>query len=483
MDVAAMIAGIGLTLFLAKLAEELILRLGVPGLIGPLIVGMFLSNTPLKSEYSFSPFLFLVGLSFATFLLGAGELAFRVTEVDKTKLIKGVILFIVPFVVALLMLIPFIDWRYAFLLSAAMAMTSTPRIYGILSHAGLVHEAGELLIASSVTELTGLIAIQYFTTYNIVSIVAIIIFLIIFIKVGKRLIRLILKIEEDFIARELPLSLLISTTVAISYIAEVFGLNNAVMSLLLGVVAGEYLAERPWIKRKYAIITHSFFEPLFFVGAGMNVSIVLAFHVLVIIIATNFVVALVKVITGNKLGWSTKLSLATNLKGGIDSAVLASAWRRGVLPLDLYSSAILTITLNTLILSIMYRNKIVKRGIKVCELQLDRAALDPSDPLTIAYEMLRNREAVVVVDIDNWPIGYVTAADLLKVPFEELDKWRVIDVYREGIPVIHCEEPLYKILFLFEEEEADPVIAVVKEHIGYVGSIYPLQAFRALREL
>ncbi len=482
MDVASMIAGVGLTLFLAKLAEELVLRYGLPGLLGPLSVGILLSHTPLKNEYYFSPFLFLVGMSFTSFLLGAGELAYKLLEVDRKDFLKGVVLFAVPFVVATAILYPFVGPRTAALIGSTMAMSSTPRLYGVLSHVGLLHEAGDALIASSVSEVAGLIVVQYLTTYNILTIVAILILIVFFVEFGKRLFRRLMKLEEDFTAKELPLSLLISITISVSYLSELLGFNNAVMSLLLGVLAAEYLAERPWIRKRYAIITHSFFEPLFFVGAGLSVTFNIDPKVMSMVVLANFATVVTKLLLGKAFKWKNKVALASAIKGGIDSALLASAWRRGVLPSDLFSAAILTITLNTFVLASFFRGK--KRGgyVRACDLELDRAALDPSEPLSVAYEMLKTREAVVVVDVNNWPIGYLTATDLLRVPFEELDQWRVIDVYREGVPVIYCDEPINKILSVMEED-VGPVIAVVKEHIGYVGSLYPVQVLKLVEKM
>ncbi|UXD22073.1 hypothetical protein IPA_01350 [Ignicoccus pacificus DSM 13166] len=483
MDIAPMIAEVGLTLFLAKLAEELVLRFGLPGLLGPLTVGILLSETPLRAEYSFSPFLFLVGISFTAFLLGSGELAFQLMEAGRRAFLKGIFLFLISFIPIASVLCLVLGWRLGLLLAAAIAMTSTPRIYGMLSHSGLLHQAQDVLVVSSVTELAGLIVIQYLTTMNFMSLITILLIIIFFIKLGKRMFRKIMQIEEDYSAKELPLSMLIAITISVSYLSELLGFNNAVMSLLLGVLAAEYLAERPWIKKRYAIITHSFFEPLFFVGAGINVNFNVNSHILAIIIAMNLFNALLKVIGGKVLGWSFDISLATAVKGGIDSALLASAWRRGVLPQDVFSAAILGITLNTFIFAFKYRGKPKRGYIRVCELPLDRAAVDPSEPLSTAYEMLKTRQAVVVVDVDNWPIGYLTAADLLKVPFDELDKWRVIEVYREGVPVLHCTEPVNRVITLFEEEEVGPVIAVVKEPIGYVGSLYPTQALKLVEKM
>ncbi len=483
MDVPMMVAGVGLLLFLAKIAEEVVLRLGLPGLLGPLTVGMLLSLTPLRSEYYFSPFLFLVGLSFTSFLLGAEELGTKLMEAGKKAIVRGLILFSVPFTITYLMLNMFMSWRLAALLAGTMAMTSTTRIYSLLRHSGLSEKAEEVLVASSVAEMAGLLVVQYATVTSVLPLIATFITMVAIIKFGEKAFSKIVELEENFSAKELPLALLISLTISISYLAEVLGANSAIAAMLLGVLASEYLMERPWIKKRYSVVTHSFFEPLFFVGTGLATKLILSPKWLIVVGLATVASGAAKVLIGILFGWEPLVAMATAVKGGVDSALLAAAWRKGIIPRDLFSTAIIMITINTFVLASNYRGSPAKGYKKVCELELDRAAVDLSEPLSVVAEMLKDRPAVVVVDALNWPIGYVTSADLLDFKKEELDKHVVFEVYHEGVPVFRCEDSVNKIIAMHEEIEESPVIAVVKEHVGYVGSLYVNKLLRLIREL
>ena len=479
----ALIAGIGVLLLLAKFAEDLALKIGVPGLVGPLAVGILLSQTFLKSEYYFSPFLFVVGLNFTSFLLGVEELGTKIEEVGKNAILKGVVLFALAYIVSLLILINIMKMRQASLIAASMAMTSTTRIYSLLRHTGLTSYE-EVLLVSSVAEVLGMAIAQLSISPSMINVITIVALILFTIKAGERLFRKLIEFEENFAARELPLSIILSMVISVSYFAQLLGLNSAIMALLLGILASEYLNERPWIKKRLAIITHSFFEPLFLVGAGLSITFTFSPLLLVIILIANFASALVKVLIGMKYGWEKKVSLATAIKGGVDSAILAAAWRRGFLDVQAFSAALITITLNTFLLALMFRSGKRRGGyVKVCDLELDRAVVDLTEPLSTVIEMLKERPAVVVVDAVNWPIGYISAMELIDIPKEELENLRAVDVYVEGVPVMRCEDPVNKIILLHEELEESPVVAVVKEGIGYVGSLYPTKVLKVLEAL
>ncbi len=478
----ALIAGIGILLLLAKFAEDLVLKAGLPGLIGPLAAGILLSATPLRIEYKFSPFLFIVGLSFASFLLGVEELGTKIEEISKDTIVKGVMIFSIVFIMTFAILVLYLKPRVAALLASTMAMMSTTRIYALLKHTGLVGYE-EVLIVSSVVEVLGMIVAQLSINPNLFNIVNLIAIIIITIRFGEKVFRKVFEIEENFAARELPLSIILAMVISVSYIAQLIGVNSAIMALILGIMVSEYLNERPWIKKRIRVITHSFFEPLFLVGAGLSVTFAFSSHLLMLVLIANFVAALAKVIIGMRFGWERRVALATAIKGGVDSAILVAAWGKGVLSTKVFSAALITITLNTFLLATAFRGKKRSGYMKVCDLELDRAVVDLTEPLSTIVRMLKDRPAVIVVDALNWPIGYITAMELIDIPKEELNKLRAIDVYHEGVPVLRCKDPVNKIILLHEELEESAVVAVVKEEIGYVGSLYPTKVIKVLEAL
>ncbi len=477
-----LLAGIGVLLLIAKFAEDLTLKAGLPELVGPLAAGILLSQTPLKVEYKFFPFLFAAGLNFVAFLLGAEELGSKVEEVSKATVVKGTIIFSLTFLVSFAILLTALDVRTSALLASTMAMTSTTRIYSLLKHTGLVGYE-EVLIASSVSEVLGMLVAQFSVNPNPLNIAVLIFVTILIVTVGEKVFRKVFELEENFAARDLPLSMILAMVISVSYFAQLFGVNSAIMALILGIMASEYLNERPWIKKRIRVITHSFFEPLFLIGAGLTVTFNFSSNLLALIIMTNFIAALTKVMVGVNFGWEKRVALATAIKGGVDSAILMAAWKRGMLNNNVFSTAIITITLNTFLLASIFKGKKRVGYMKVCDMELDRAVVDLSEPLDTVVRMLKERPAVVVVDVLNWPIGYITAMEIIDVPKEDLKRLRAVDVYHEGVPVMRCNDPVNKIILLHEELEESPVVAVVKEGIGYIGSLYPTRVIKVLEAL
>lgn len=480
------ISMIGLTLLLAKAAEELTLKLGLPSLLGPLSLGLLGSQlTQLKEEYRYAPLLFVVGLNFTAFLLGSEELGKLIREVKGRHVIKGTIFFLVPFAISFALLQTSLDFKSSILLATIFSMPSTLRAYTLLKHVEL-ENFEEVLTILSVSEITAVTIIFLLSLKNVLMLIIVSIGLIITIRYGTVVFRKVLEAEEQFLAKELPLTLIISMVLTLGYASESFGLNSAVVSLLLGVLASEYLAERPWLTSKLKTINHSLFEPLFFVGSGALVNFAtVTYPTLLLLITTNFIVALVKTMMIKWWsGWRWRYSALTSVKGGIDTALLASQYKVNGISLDLYSSSITVVTLNTLTFGSLAVTR--KRGRKValrfCDLKLVRAAVELSEPLTSALKMFEEGiEAVVVVDAANWPVGYLSAADVLHLK-DKADKVRVYEVYREGVPVFDCEDRLTKAMVLEEEIDEYPVIAVVKGSFGYFGSVQTRAVLKKLAE-
>ena len=486
MEAAKIISLIGITLLVAKVAEEVVLKIGFPSLLGPLGVGLMMSKlTIIKEEYNYAPLLFVAGLNFTAFLLGSEELGSLLRDVRGEHVYKGFVAFFVPFFVAYASLEQGLSSSEALLLSATFAMPSTLRIYSILRHVEL-ENFEEILIISSVSEIIGITLILLMAVENYVELVIIFVSILILLKYGRKAFRKLLEAEEAFLAREFPLAVLISAILSLGYASEVLGFNSAATSLFLGIISSEYLVERPWILNKLKTINHSLFEPLFFVGSGALVQFnLIDLRTFLILAVANFVVIMIRsAMVKRWSGWRWRHSLLATVKGGIDTALMASQYKIHKLTTDTYSSAITIITLNTFLLGSLAIVKKTKRGaFTFCDFELIRAAVELSEPLEDALKIFESGiDAVVVVDLSNWPVGYLLAADVVGLKEEDLKKMKVYEVYREGVPVFRCEDKVSRVITLDEEIEKYPVVAVVKEGIGYFGSVYTSAVLKKLAE-
>ncbi len=488
MEFSLVMSLIGLTLLLAKLAEELTLKAGLPYLLGPLTLGAFLSVVPaFKEEYEFAPILFTIGLNFTAFLMGTEDLGFTIKNVDRGRFKEALKLFLSPFLVSLCVLSPFMDPNYSILISAIFAMPSTIRINSLLKHIEL-DGFEEFLTIAEIAEIIATVLLYSLLVIERKFFILTLFFILLILRYGEELFKRFFEYEEKFLARELPLSFIIAMILVLGYASEQAGLNSALVSLIMGIVASEYLIERPWLKSKLRTINHSFFEPLFFVGSAALINpFSLDMRLTAILILDNFLLSAVKAYVVKRMtGWSWRTSFLTTVKGGIDTAILASQYRIGKLPSELYSGSIATVLLNTFVIGSLAikKEKKSKSLPKFCDLELERAAVDLSVTLREVLEMMKNgRDTVVVVDVSNWPIGYVTINDVLRFDKEELDNVRVYEVYRDGIPVFDCEDNIGKVLAVEEEIEEYPLVAVVKRNLGYVGSVQTTKVFKKLIEL
>ena len=479
---------IGLTLLLAKLAEELALKIGLPHLLGPLTLGLFASFFPtFKEEYKFAPLLFTVGLNFTAFLMGTEDLGVALRDLERDLLARASLLFAIPFLTSLAVLIPILDLKNAFLLSAIFAMPSTIRISSLLKHVEL-EGFEEFLTVAGLAEIMATVLIYSLLVVELKFLAFTSILVIIGLRYGEKLFRRFFEYEEMFLARELPLSFIIALILLLGYASEVAGLNSAVVSLIMGIIASEYLMERPWLKSKLKAINHSFFEPLFFVGSGALINpFSITLRLTPILVLDSFVVTLIKALLVRRMtNWNWRTSLITTAKGGIDTALLASQYKIGKFPPSLYSESILTILLNTFVIgSLAVKRKGKGKTLpKFCDMELERVAVDLSQTLDEVLELMRDgREAVAVIDASNWPIGYVTITDLLGLSESDLKRLRVYEVYREGLPVFECEDSIGKVISVEEEIEEYPLIAVVKDNFGYYGSVPSAKVLKRLAEL
>ncbi|ALU12638.1 hypothetical protein EYM_05985 [Ignicoccus islandicus DSM 13165] len=473
---------------MAKLAEELALKIGLPHLLGPLVLGILMSFFPaFREEYKFAPLLFTVGLNFTAFLMGTEDLGLSLRNVNRGYLLRGLVLFFAPFLASLALLASAIDFKDALLLSVIFAMPSTIRISSLLKHVEL-EGFEDFLIIDEIAEVIAILSLYLFIVFD-VKVLALTVFLAVASVIyGEKFFKRFFEYEEKFLAKEFPLSFMIALILLVGYASESIGLNSAVVSLMMGLVASEYLIERPWLKSKLKAVNHSFFEPLFFVGSSVLVNpFAILSRVAPILIVANFSVVLIKAVIVRLItGWNWRTSLLTTVKGGIDTALLASQFKIGKLSQELYSASIATVLLNTLSIgSLAIKKKRKPQSLpKFCDLELERVAVDLSQTLWEAFEILKDgREAVVVIDASNWPIGYVELKDVIGLSESELKKLRVYEVYHEGVPVFDCNDSIGKVIAVEEEIEEYPLVAVVKGDFGYYGSVSSTKVLKKLAEL
>ncbi len=433
-------------IFLAKLAEDLSVRFGMPSFLGPMLLGVIVGKSlPLGDFY----FLASLGAVFLIFFAGVEEVG--EVKVDRRILFNGLLMFIVPFL-SILAVLGINDKSLQ--VATILSMVGAGVLVKLLLEMRIGKEGSTVLMSSIVAEAIGLLTFSYLEK-GIVNLILGSALVIVILKVGERTFKYFMEREEMMFAKEFPLALVFSMLVIISMVSEAFGIASVLSALLLGMLTSDYLIERPWLLRKLKTVNEFFFEPFFFftVGSGMVLSFTPTIVILALVaLASRFIVSYL-------LFKDKKLALATLAKGGADSSLLLKANLSG----ELYTSTLSVIMLGAAIPSILSGKVRIKEAY-VCQLPLDTAYVKLNDKLRRAYELLKiGRDGVVVVDDELRPVGFISPSHLLGIKEELMDELEVWEAYQHGVPVIKCYMSVRKLSEIKDELLHYPVIAVVED--------------------
>ncbi len=482
MDIVEAAAALGLILLVAKLGEGLMERLGLPTFAGALLAGLLVGPAVLglvshEVLRGLQPLLSL-GIVFTLFLAGAEELSNpAMLKVPIRELILSALGFTVSSlaVMALGYFVLGVGLQGSFVLAVAMSIISL----GPLTKLALYTEPGlafTLLRVGLVSEVIGMSLFNYvlrgFSLPLLASTVAVVVAVIV---VGRVLLDRVLEGFEKLVhAREAPFAFIVALVIAGSYLAEHVGFNAAVTALLLGMFASEYLAKRPAYLERIRAFTYGFMEPLFFAGVGLWATRISPQPLLLalLLVACH---AAPKLFVGRLLGLTGRTPLMLLAKGGIDAAMLLSGLHTGVLADSIYTAAVVAILVSTMASTLSVPRAKVGPELwrkRLRELELEKNIVLYNQPAIYAASIVASKGAVVVVDENLRPRGYIVAEDLVWFGPKELERISAEACSRPEVPVVEANRRLVDVVSDYSLVMA-PIIAVVDEEGCVIGTLTP----------
>ncbi len=472
---------LGVILLFAKLFEEFFKRIGFPSFLGAILAGILIGRAGLNLldpvESRELSLLINIGISFLLFIAGLEELAdLDLSIINKRTFISAILNLLVPAMGVTLFLIYIfnIDLILALGIGVLLGLISVgPLTKGLIDGGIIASPIGmRLLIIGIISEVAGILMFNSLLNLNLLSIALSVIFIVLTYRVGKILFKVLEdKIDRLFVAGEFSFALIVSMILILGYTAEYAGFNAALISLLLGIAASNYLKERPDHIEKLRAFTFGFFEPLFFAGIGLYMTR-LSIDLLGIALAILAILISLKVITGYIAVRSLKYSLSLLSKGGVDAALLLALYptlTANNVP-ELYSVSLLVMVTSSILSSMAFigsklsrKKKFKPWSLKISDLMVIGGWVSEDDKISTITKLLLIYPGVVVVDRDSRPIGFITPHDIMYVDPENFERVKASEIYRWPVPIIDKNSSILKALDMFHKTDV-PVAAVVDEN-------------------
>ncbi len=483
-DVVHAAVMVGALLFASKIGEEAAERLGYPGFLGSILVGLILSGAVLNivtpRELESALLLFIIGINFTLFLAGVEELSNPDLLKPRPKeLIVSLLLLAIPTLAVAVF--AYEAWHLtpeaSYALGVSMAIVSAGPLAKILLARGRMGDReASLMRIGLLAEVGGLIAFNTLVQgFTLVKLVETIIFVIAVYAIGRRYLdNLFILVERHMHVKEAPFAIIVSLVTMTGYLAEMLGFNAAVTALLLGVFSSEYMEIRPFYLERIKAFTYGFLEPLFFIGIGIYAvrpslgDLTYALAILALASAPKLAIA-------RRLGIEMRDSLVLLAKGGVDAALLLSLLDTGLIDSRVFTASLIALLASTIISSSFQRIQarepdILRRRLK--DIDLDMDIVEDSESAEYTARLVSSKGAVVVVDRFMRPIGYVTAEDFVGISPEMLSRIPTKYYMRSEVPIVSEETTLAEIIgnpSLVHE----PILAVVNRNGEVVGTITP----------
>lgn len=267
------------------ISSTISLKFGISVTIIEIIIGIIVGNLGILQAENWMLFIATFGGVLLTFLAG--------TEIDSSlikldSIIIGIISFLIPFIVIFLICYFGLKWglNVSLLSATALSETSIAVVYSVLVEKGLnKFKIGKLLmVATFITNLCTAIALNVlFMKFNINTIIFYI-FSIIILLICYKYSKIIFE-NELFKNKinEVEVQYIIVLLFLFMFLAA-FGNCQAILPIfILGAILSKQLKEIN-VKKHLQIISFAIVSPIFFIVAGMKVSIPLIFESLVIFI-------------------------------------------------------------------------------------------------------------------------------------------------------------------------------------------------------
>ena len=482
---------LGISLLLAKLAEEAFDRAKLVRFLGPVTVGVLLGPGVLNvitvdPVISFASGL---GIVFLLFLAGAEELESGVS-VNLRSFAAAVVELLLPLVSVSAFL--YFTGSFSPLVAVPLAMTSVGPMTRLLSDLGIMRtkEGTAVFTQGLVNEVTAIVAFSALMDLNPAFVALNALFLVAVIFGGRAFASLLKRGEVIIRAREAETAFIISLILILGYFTSLLNFNLAITAFFLGAILREYLSERPQILSRLRAITYGFFEPLFFVSIGLYF-VKVSEGILAFSLGLAAVVIASKVASGYLGGLISRLStkvssLGTSTKGGVDVSLLITALSTSLIGEAQYTASALAITFSALVVPLAFRalNKgevrPTARARSVKDVAVD-LKVSAGQTLREAVDLVEKHgvRALIVVDEEMKPVGTITVTTLIETPVELYSVLRVNEVQLDDAVTINDRASLSEALNLFAAT-GTAVIAVVDREGKFVGALYERKVLEAM---
>ncbi|MEM2081005.1 MAG: cation:proton antiporter [Candidatus Bathyarchaeia archaeon] len=277
---------VGLLIVVASICSELFRKFKLPGVIGAILVGLFIGGPGglglirdvtvinLLASLGAILILFTTGLEFdASSFWKVGKTAFLVTTI-------GVILSILlGYGVGLAL---GFSWQAAFLLGAVLAPSGTSVVAAMLSYEGIVETkiGSTLLTAIILDDIEGIliltIALSTITegTFSASSLISIAfvaaLFIFVSIYIGSKILPFVIKQLQGFVSDEFLFIILLGLGLMLAFASTMFGLSAITGAFIMGAIIpypriGEKLAEKISMMKEL-------FAAIFFTSIGLAIN-------------------------------------------------------------------------------------------------------------------------------------------------------------------------------------------------------------------
>ncbi len=251
-------------------------RLSVSSSIVEVAIGVVLANVMAVKIEQWVDLLATLGGLLLTFLAGV-EVESRILKSRlKPSMVIGILIFVVPLIGILLSLTLLTDWSLSTKLAIGLALsdTSIAIVYTILSEYGMMRtELAKTIIAvtivTNVLTIVGLSLIE--PRFNEITI-------ILFIALA--LIALFMRRYFGILASsygnrvgEIELRFMLALLLLISFISDKAGMYSIFGAFALGLLSADILKRHESLLNKMRVIVFMLLAPIFFIRAGMLISI------------------------------------------------------------------------------------------------------------------------------------------------------------------------------------------------------------------
>ena len=519
------LAYLGILLIAAKLGEEVFRRAGLVPFVGAILVGVLLGPGVLNAVEALPTIALFVsiGIDFLLFVSGAEEFEaarLRGAFAKKSSLLVSLAQFVVRFLaITVISFFLFRQLTEALVVGVVAGMSSAGPLSRLLTDTGLartdegmtifsqvlVIEVAAVVVYSFIFDLAGRAITVLSVAVTAGELVAAILGIVAF---GRYvMVPLLEQVETHLKSREAVFAIIIAILLIAGFVGQVTGFNAAIVALFLGLLMQKFLAARPVLMEKLRAFTYGFFEPMFFAGLGLYF-----IHVTPALIAVGLGIFGIALASDAAVGAASagffhmdrwRNAFGTSVKGGVDAALLVSAFTAGsaLIGSFIYSATAIGIVFLSLTSPLLFRRRaelvsidhegdtqkrVVKMHLQsmtaaeICR-ALPTVAVSDDEPVKHALKTLLEFDARAAVVLKaGKPVATLLMRDVTGLSRREM-AGKVSEAPLAELVDVKESEPGLNLTALFRETNV-PIVAVVDGSGRLLGTILEREILRRLVE-